>query len=244
MCTGLGAVACGEGRYVDARDEFQRAYEIHARLGNDTYRGTRAAQLALCCFRLGDYTTALEWSSHAAATFGKQFAGYVECQATMFTSGSYALRGDFGKALEAIAHLESRIPDDVPAWLLQAWGLHKADILLLVGQHSDALTVGRRALGSGTPHLHSWFFAGPFSRWTALTSKGTCRHGDGRACVSLLLDDLLKCDALDQVEILCASNILGCAPGRATELRVSMEGKLASLPPAIAEQLSRLGMFS
>ena len=244
LYTGLGAVACGEGRYADAKDEFQRAYEIHARLGNDTYRGSRAAQVALCYFRLGDYTTALEWSRRATAAFGRQFAGYVECQAAMFTSASYALRAEFGKALEAIAHLESRIPEEVPAWLLQAWGLHKADILFLMGQRSDAVAVGRRALGPGTPHLHSWFFAGPFSRWTALTSRGTCGHGEGRACVSLLLDELHKYDALDQVEILCASNILGCAPGRATELRVSMERKLASLPPAIAEQLSRLGMFS
>jgi DNA-binding SARP family transcriptional activator len=244
LYTGLGAVACGEGRYSDARNEFHRAYEIHARLGNDTYRGTRAAQLALCCFRLGEYTTAVEWSSRAIATFGKQFAGYVECQAAMFTSGSYALRADSEKALQAIAQLESRIPDDVPAWVLQAWGFHKADILFLIGQRSDALAVGRRALGPGTPFLHSWFFGGPFSRWTALTSKGTSRHGEGRECVSHLLDDLHKFDALDQVEILCASSILGCAPERATELRVSMEGKLSRLPPAIAEQLSRLGMFA
>jgi hypothetical protein len=135
------------------------------------------------------------------------------------------------------------MPQTVPAWVRQAWLLHKADILLLVGQRSSALTVAREAIGQ-SPVLYSSFFAGIFARWLALTSIGSLTEPDAKAQITRMIQELEKFDALDQVEILCARNILGCESQSVLEESTRIiRNKLADLPPAITNQLARLGVL-
>lgn len=239
---GLGAVACCEGRYSDGKREFRRAYDVFTGLGNDTYRASGAAQMALCSLRLGEYPEALEWGFQAIRSFGQHFSGYQECMAALGIGCSCAMRGDARGAMEAIARLDSRIPESAPPWLLQAWGLYRADILFLLGQHSNALVAGRQAVGE-PPLLHSSFFAGPFCRWLALTSKDPREEAMGRGCITSMMRDLDKFDALDRAEILCASVVIDRQHESTFMQRNLLGEKLAHLPAAITEQLPRLGML-
>jgi hypothetical protein len=128
---------------------------------------------------------------------------------------------------------------------MQAWLLAKADILLLMGRPADALDVGLQALGRDHPILHSPFFAGEFARWLALTSRETRREDEARAEIAGLIDVLETFDAIDQVEILCASSVLDHSRQFALDSAMRLIAKkLAALPSAITQQLERLGVLS
>jgi hypothetical protein len=125
----------------------------------------------------------------------------------------------------------------------QAWGLHKADVLLYLGHHSDAVAVADSALGKTNPTLHDWGFAGAFARWVALTSVGNWRENRGREELEHLIQHLEKFDALDQVEVLCALLLLDWGDVTLFEdLVTNISERLKGLPKASSDQLSRLGV--
>jgi len=154
---------------------------------------------------------------------------------------SYVLVGEPNKAIEAIRRVDLRLSSPPPEWLKQAWGLHKADLLLLLGQLPEALIAAHDALGSGKRLLHSAFFAGPFARWVALSAKGTEDRTSARAQLTQMVEQLHAYDAIDQVEILCAERIL--QDGLQHNSRILIEAKLTQLPGAVRDQLIRLGMM-
>jgi tetratricopeptide (TPR) repeat protein len=243
--TGMGALACSHGQYSEALHEFRHAYDVCLRLGNDTGRGCRATQLALCHFRLGDYPEVIEWSARALETFGGTFSGYVECQTAQYLGCSYALRGEAEKAFEALERVESRISGVVPGWLNQAWLMIKADVLYLTGRRNESFIVARDAIGNPRPILHNPFFAGPFARWLSLTSRGTIHETRAKQEIGLLVRELETFDALDQVEVLCADRLLSSRSAPDVQINSQKIGeRLLSLPLAVAEQLDRLGVLS
>jgi DNA-binding SARP family transcriptional activator/tetratricopeptide (TPR) repeat protein len=241
--TGLGAVACCEGRYEDAKTQIQRAYDVFVGLGNETYSGSAAAQMALCCMRLGQYSESIGWGNCAVQTFGSHFSGYKECLAALCLGCSYALTNDLKRAEEIISALDFRFPTSAPPWMLQAWGFYKADILFLVGQYSRATSSALQVLGQ-PPQLYSCFFAGAFSRWLALTAGPSPQERRSRGgYIASLLNEIEKYDALDQAEMLCASLSLEGLPEDALYRTHLLETKLSNLPGAVSEQLRRLGMY-
>jgi hypothetical protein len=242
--TGLGVLACCAGKYCEGRSQFLRAYDMCTTLGNDTARGKKAAQIQLCCFRLGEYSETLSWGTRALVTFGPQFGGYAECQTAQFVGCSLALRGQHQKALESIGMFESRLPLDAPSWLRQAWLLAKADILFLLGETSGAIEVGLQAIGPSKPTLHSMFFAGEFARWLALTSLGTSFEDNAREEVHRMTKDLEMFDAIDQVEVLCARTLLerNGSPEK-SDVTALIGRKLQDLPAAVTYQLVKLGVL-
>jgi hypothetical protein len=133
------------------------------------------------------------------------------------------------------------MPAAAPSWLIQAWLLEKADVLLLAGLWSEACASGRQALGESLA-LHSKFSAGQFARWLALTPVTPEEHERALARLTDMVQELDAFDCLDQVEVLCAMQLLGSGP--LTEAhRALIERNLATLPAAVTEQLTRLGMF-
>ncbi|MBA3445071.1 MAG: AAA family ATPase [Gemmatimonadales bacterium] len=243
--TGLGVLACSQGQYLEARTEFLRANNMCINLGNDTTHGSQAGQIALCCYRLGEYAEAVQWCMRAAETFGSRFAGYIECQIAQYVGCSHAIQGECKKAFEAIDRLDSRIPRTVPAWMKQAWLIAKADILFLAGQHLDAFAVARQAIGEPYPVLYSDFFAGGFARWLALSTEGTFAEAEARNQIDRMARSLETFDAIDQVEVLCAGTVLGNASGNAlSDSSRLIRVKLGYLPPATTQHLTRLGVLS
>jgi DNA-binding SARP family transcriptional activator/tetratricopeptide (TPR) repeat protein len=238
--TGLGAVRCYEGKYEDARTEYSAGHSIAVRIGNEPQQAILAAQLALCCLRLGEYDEQLEWSRKAAA-IGHPFSRYQELQAAYYQSFALAMRGDVGGSLQTFATMDSRIPSESPPWLTQAWKLLRADILCLCGQHAAALSQAREALALPHPVLRAPSFAGVFARWLALVSE---REGTLERIHSILdnlgqkLDDF---DAIDRVEITCARLIASSSVVVEGRLQSELAGQLVELSPAVVTQLDRLG---
>jgi type II secretory pathway predicted ATPase ExeA/tetratricopeptide (TPR) repeat protein len=242
---GLGVLACAEGKYLEAKAEFRRAYDISMSLGNVSLGATRAAQVALCCYRLGEYREAIEWSrSPDGISTNPSFGGYVECQTARHMGTCYALLGEAHKALQTIARFESRMPPSrSPAWMRQAWRLHKADILYYLGFRDDAFIAAEEAIEPRRV-LHNWAFAGAFARWVALTAKSTGQEDLGRVHIEQLVKNLEKFDALDQVEVLCALLLLSCrTDNTSNHLTRSIKERLGRLPLPISEQLSLLGVL-
>jgi DNA-binding SARP family transcriptional activator len=241
--TGLGVLACSAGKYPEGKAEFLRAHNISARLGNDSVGASRAAQVALCCYRLGEYTEGIEWGSLATRAFSQvPFGGYAECQTARSNGSCQALLGKERSALEAIDSFESRVPRSSPVWMKQAWRLHKADILFYLGKDSEALIAADAGVGDRDPTLHDMGFAGAFARWLAVMSKHTSREAKARVSVERLVQNLEKLDAIDQVEVLCAVLLLGCTSDRTTEsVTNNIAERLDDLPLPITEQLLRLG---
>jgi DNA-binding SARP family transcriptional activator/tetratricopeptide (TPR) repeat protein/type II secretory pathway predicted ATPase ExeA len=239
---GLGVIRCCEGRYLDAKADFQAAYEINASLGNDIARASRACQAALCCFRLGQYREAIDWCDKAASAFGPQFVGYPECQAAYYRGSSHALLGEKDKALRIVDNLDVRIPATVAPWIRQIWLLSKADVLLLTGRRTEALAVGREAVGDSLI-MHSKFFAGQFARWLALTSLILNDHAAAHEKLAAMVQDLDSFDFIDQVEVLCAMELVSSHPFAVSERCEMIQRKLAALPSSIAELLRLLAML-
>jgi len=243
---GLGVLQCGEGRYLDGKAEFRRAYDISISLGNDTVGGSRAAQIALCCVRLGEYEEALEWSIAAERIVGQRpVGGYLDCEIARHKALSHALLGDAERALQTIASFEVRLPQSAPAWIHQGWGLHKADILFYGGMKTEAFAAAGLAIGdSNEPVLYDPGFAGSFARWIGMMGRVTRCEESARSHIEPLARSLNRYDALDQVEILCAMLLThGATEEGRDELVRRMNECLDRLPWAIRDQLSFLGVL-
>jgi len=114
-------------------------------------------------------------------------------------------------------------------------------VLLLAGRKSEALAVGARALGNPLV-MHSKFLAGQYARWLALTASVLTDPGIVARKLAGMVRELETFDYLDQVEILCASHILG-SQGMAVDHSYLIQEKLSSLPPAVTEHLALLTLL-
>jgi hypothetical protein len=234
---GIGAVRCYEGKYEDARTAYQAGYSIAVRIGNEQQQSLLAAQISLCLLRLGEYKELLDWTRHAAPQ--GLASRYQMIQVSYYSAFALAMLGDSSAAIQEMESLDARIPPGGPAWLIQARQLLGADIRRLCGQRAAATAQAQQAIGA-PPVLHATSFAGPFARWLAL-----CSDGKNSAELLPILNELSsrinELDLLDRVEILCAKQILGDTGN--FEIEDLLRSTLASLPPAVAGQLRRLGVL-
>jgi DNA-binding SARP family transcriptional activator/tetratricopeptide (TPR) repeat protein len=237
---GLGATYCSAGRYSDAQREFFKAYEVASRLANETTQGTLAAQLALCCGRLGAYKEQIAWSNTALKSFAWPTGGYGAVQATYYASFAYAMMGDLPRGAEIISTMRTRLPLSSPPWLLQASLLLEADILYLTGDPTGAVMRAREALNYMMLVPYSASFAGLFARWLALASESLEEKKSAVTWMESTLSRLERYEAIDKVEILCACLHMGIGN---VAIRQMLEERLALLPRATTDQLQRLGFL-
>jgi hypothetical protein len=239
---GLGAVRCYEGNYSAAKEEFGSGHSMAVRIGNESQQALLAAQLSLCCLRLGDYTEQLEWGKKAAAA-GQPLSPYLLLQIAYYEAFALALRQDTRGAAQALVALDSTAPSEGPLWLTQARQLLRADILCLCGQRSSALALAREALLFPQPVLRAPSFAGAFARWLALVAEGEGTLKTIEPTLDELWGKLEGFDAVDRAEITCAKLIASTSDNSREELQSILRGQLADLPPAIVVQLGRLGVL-
>jgi tetratricopeptide (TPR) repeat protein len=243
LYTGLGAIRCYEGRYDDASTNFRRAFDLFVRIGNETVQGNIAAQIALCCGRLGNYGDQVAWSRRAAEKLDASFMGYNHVQAAYYGSFALAMRGEVRQALDVMSKAATGIPVSTPPWLVQAWNLARADILYLCGQPANAMSVAYEATGYPRPRLHATSLAGSFARWLALIGETQPGVQIAAASIDQLYGKLDRFDALDQVEIVCARNLCPLVHQNQERRGVEIEERMRRLPAAVGEQLRRLGMI-
>lgn len=239
---GLGSLKSREGRYVEALAHYEQALGMANRLGNDRQAANIMGNMALCCGRLGRYSEQLEWACKAPLTNSPDFAGFVEIQVGYSQAFAHAMRERIDLALKAISDLESRLVGPIPVWMLQAWSLWKADLLLLCKQRSEAIATAQTALREQSFVLHSPAFAGPYARWLSILEES----GDDRDTHFEILREMAarvsEYDALDQVDILCA--LRSRQPvGMRGSIQEELRSRLDTLPTAIKSQLISLGML-
>jgi tetratricopeptide (TPR) repeat protein len=238
--SGLGVIRCYDGEYEAARREFQTARAIAVRIGNEAQQVTLAANLALCCLRLGEYDEQLEWSERAA---GAWFSRYQSLQVAYNRAFALAMRGDTKAAYQIFAATDPKIPEDSAPWLFQAWKLHRADILCLCGQRTAAMAQARAAIMWPDPVLYAPSFAGVFARWVALISQEEGVLYNARPILDELGCKPDEFDAVDRAEITCARLIAYDGENSEAHLKAVLAEQLASLPPAVVTHLERLGVL-
>ena len=155
--------------------------------------------------------------------------------------------GQFDAAVDAINLNEVRLPSSIVAWQRQAWMLYKADVYQLSRRPRNALEIGRNAVTGDYRKLLAASTAGPYARWLALTALAGERQA-AIATIEQLVERLADFDALDQLEILCALNVLrGNQRGNRARMRISQRSlaeRLVDFPPAIAIQLQLLNVLN
>ncbi len=239
---GLGAAQCFEGKYDEARAEFRAGYAIAVRIGNESRQFGLAADIALCCLRLGEYDEQLAWNTRATAADGYG-ARYQDLQAAYYHAFALAMRGDRQSASGVMAQANAKVPPGSPLWMLQAWKFFRTDILCLCGQRAAALEQAKDALEFPNPVLRAPSFAGFFARSLALVACNEDGTKDvSSKCLEELWGQIDRLDALDRAEITCARLLLGMN-GETEDLRRTLVRQLAELPAPITSHLERLGVL-
>jgi type II secretory pathway predicted ATPase ExeA len=242
LTLGLGTLRMHEGKYADALSHYHRASEMAGRLGNDTQLASIFGNLSVCYGRLGDYEEQLRFSSMAPRTWGAEFGGFVELQIAYSHALSLIVLGRPHEASEVIDNLDRRLSRSVPAWMMQAWFLWKADLLFCAGRGIEAKQTARQGFEDLGTKLYSPGLAGPFARWLAHLGKAKPMCAIARSAVGALLTSLHTFDALDQVEVMCAGRTLGISIGTREGLEEhAIQERLRHLPVEVVNHLERLG---
>jgi hypothetical protein len=150
------------------------------------------------------------------------------------------MQGRISKARDAIAALEGQLGPHISSAFTQRWLLYKADALMVSGLRTEALRVANEAVAGYDLRLETSAFAGAFARWMAITCTGTTAEPNAREVLKDFEDHLEEYDAMDQLEILCASAHMNRPHAHAYQGRIAE--KLKHLPPCTAIQLRALGI--
>ncbi|HEX6644101.1 MAG TPA: hypothetical protein VF037_05460, partial [Gemmatimonadales bacterium] len=239
----LGSALCGEGDYEGALTQFAAAHRLAEKQRIDDLLALAAANQALCHGRLGRYDKQVEWANAAELSLKGRFVGYRNVQVATYQGMGYAMLGKTTVAQQSVDYLSQRMPETVPLWILQAWQLNKADVLLLCGKDGRALKEAIRGTTHELARLQSDAYAGPFARWLALTEKPGL---DAHQTVHELYARIGDFDAIDRVQIAAARIHLLRNERRANRVRMREAEELRSyclrIPLTALSQLRALGL--
>lgn len=240
LLSGLGTIMLREGRYEEALRHYGEGFQMATRLGNDRQTAMVAGNISLCHGRLGNYEEQLRWASKAPAFTSSKSNDFLEIQITYSSAFAHAMLGRPDLALPAIQALQQRLLGDLPGWMVQAWGLWRADLLLLCGMEEEASSAAYQTLAKDDFALLSLAFAGPYARWLSDSTA----HGRESKCARSVLEgmrsNLDRYDALDQVDILLAIDRMDSLDGGHSTEGTRIETQLELLPGAIRDQARRL----
>ncbi|HEV2084433.1 MAG TPA: tetratricopeptide repeat protein, partial [Gemmatimonadales bacterium] len=241
---GLGAMSCMDGDYTKALIHLEKAYAVAERLGNDTLRQSIAANLSLVHGRLGSYDIQLHWAKESLALAGSHSHYYHVVLAAYCGALASIFKGAPTQAREFISVASSRVASALPQWALQAWALYRADLHRLLGDEEESRVAAVAATRGSNTNLHSASFAGVYCRWTASLATSPQALQSASEIVRSFVVQLSLYDALDRAEILAAFVFLQRKTGGLThQLECLLSEQLRTLPPAVTDQLGRLGIL-
>ncbi len=126
----------------------------------------------------------------------------------------------------------------------QAWALYAADGYALLGDLAQAQEQGLNATSGVNASIHYERYAGPFARWIARTSLSSGQIRDGQDRISEMVKNLNSYDAIDRADIVNAKTWLSAKIGSVTSKEIDESLRyLMLLPPAVSDQLRRMGML-
>jgi DNA-binding SARP family transcriptional activator/tetratricopeptide (TPR) repeat protein/type II secretory pathway predicted ATPase ExeA len=240
---GLGALDSRQGTYEAAVGHLSEALGMAQRLGNDTMTAIVVANLALCLARLGRFNELDSLLETRIEFRAAEVCGFHEIQIMYATALGYASRGQGKLACDTVSGAEVRFSAPLPAWMVRAWTLWKADVLMIAGKREEAHAVAEGVVSQLTPGKCPAGFAGPYGRWIGVLGfEAGYTNGSDSVVRHLIRTGIERFDAMDQAEILCASRMIQMKTGRMGEENLAMLGTiLRRLPAACTQQLVALG---
>ena len=240
---GRGAILTKQGAYQGSIAAYLQCHQTASRVGNDAIGLQASANLALSLLRLGEYRRALDWADRALACGSRASAPY--CLPAMYGAVlSCAMLGRADQAETAIRRGTQDFGNFGSPAGSQAWALYSADGFAMLGKREEAEQEGWRATSGVNSHMHMDRFAGPYARWAAITSVYPGRMSHGHRTLDSMVAKLESYDAIDRAEILNAKAWLSAKTGEASAQQVArMCSYLKVLPPAVTDQLGRMGML-
>jgi len=239
----LGTINTLDGKYSEAIHNYLHGHELACRAGVDTIVAEMAGNLSLSYGRLGDYARQLEWANRAPDPWGAEFGGLIDVQLAYNKGVAQAMTGRPDLVTEIVTKLEARMDCSLPEWIQQAWQLWKADLVLLGGRRSDALTVARTAVSRFGPRPLALSFVGAFDRWLAVCSANDTEVGAAKRLIQTHLSSLGDFDALDQIEILCGALHLATSGIERLETEGLLRERVGQAAPGVGALLRRLGFI-
>jgi len=246
LVLGLGAIHSSMGRYELAAETAERGIAVAKKMGAERRLRLLLGNLALCHSRLGDTASQLRIATQASGDRWNMPDRILDQKLFYIRAHAQAMMGQDGDALTTLDQGESALCGSTPPWVFQMWHLRKADVFALLGRDGEALRAAARVVGGTFDDLRSCEIAGPYARWiakTAVASNAGLAHT--RTMLRAAWNEAARLDRLDQLEILNALIWLDHAEGEVVPAeRDEMWNRLQELPPAVGEELRRLGMLN
>jgi len=246
LVLGLGAIHSSMGRYELAAETAERGIVVAKKMGAERRLRLLLGNLALCHSRLGDTASQLRIATQASGDRWNMPDRILDQKLFYIRAHAQAMMGQDRDALTTLDQGESALCGSTPPWVFQMWHLRKADVFALLGRDGEALRAAARVVGGTFDDLRSCEIAGPYARWiakTAVASNAGLAHT--RTMLRAAWNEAARLDRLDQLEILNALIWLDHAEGEVVPAeRDEMWNRLQELPPAVGEELRRLGMLN
>jgi tetratricopeptide (TPR) repeat protein len=231
------------GNYSEALSAYRKAYSIAKRIGDDERTSISAGNIAMCLGRTGCYGEQRCWAEKALEIAPTDMQHWRLDRARFHLAWGYAMSGNTRSALAGIDFPIYNL-DGSPQWVLQGYGLLRADILQLCGEYDTAAKEAREVLNHTSCEPLAGAYAGTVARWVAVNCREGIAESGGRKVLNTLLDELEDLDLVDQAEVLAAVTWLEEARGEGDLAnRGRLLDTLKRLPDAVAHQLRRLGVL-
>ena len=242
---GLGVMEGDLGDYEEEIRVLEAAIYLARKLGNDRRYRHSAANIANAHGRLGNRHEQLRWAILAEGIEPDTRTLFLHHQIHLNKAKAYALMGKEEEARLALNASRRFANSKNDMYLAQAWFLRTADILSLLGHHSEALGEVAPGITGEYASLQSDKFAGPFARWLAQSAAlGQIPLADAQARILKLWTRESSLDWIDQFEVLNAKVWLDHQSGTIiTEELDELRSRLAAVPAGALEEFHRLGML-
>ncbi len=241
--TTRGGLAASAGRYPSALSAFEIAHKIARRIGDPDRQSFAAANIAMCHGRLGNYELQRRLAQEALDSGHPDQPLHKRARAWLQLCWSMAMLGQYSGAIGAsgrIIELES----DSPRWLFQAHSLLRADILRLCGEENQAMRAAQETFETTGIGSSGLAFAGVVARWIAKVCLDGDKAEEGISVLGEMIGESTDYDLIDRTHTLAAYAWLcenaGLPPQR--QHIISLRESLEVLPPAVGQQLHRLGL--
>jgi tetratricopeptide (TPR) repeat protein len=240
---GEGTLLTAQGFYAPAIPALLRAYQTALRIDNQTIGVQASINLSLVLTRLGEYEEAIRWAGQALATHmvDRGFPEVLQAAKSALISEAMLGRATLADAIiEEWSAKSTKLGSDIS----QAWRFYVADAYAMMGRNQQAVEQGWSAAHGENNESHMDFWVGPYARWVVRNSVKSGNYQYAHKVLNSLLLTINRYDAIDQAEVLNAKCWLASRLGLALPSDLAdMLSRLGSLPPAVGDQLRRMGML-
>lgn len=242
--TGVGAIACSQGRYQDSLAPLERAYHAASRLDNLHLMCQAACNRAVSLSRIGTPEEHRRWATFARIASQRLAPGTYERANSAVQCGLASIasnrRESVEEALEWLDH-ESREARHI--WVQQCIEFYKADLNWLLGRKRLALWAVARARAIATEAL-AIGFVGTCARWATIWLLKEGAPEQAWEELSIAYGRIAALDAKDRADVLCSIYTVNCQiPLPLENIEDLARRSLAHLPFQYSAELSRMGLL-